>query len=593
MSVLREALAALGVGRLACAVHDRCFPADARHDAGCGAPGGDGAEGFLSFLAELGFDTVQLGPPGEVSLHNLSPYDGTVFSRSRLQLSWSAVTEARLLPETTLVEAEAQTGAGGDRCDYPRAFAEGERRWAALHAAWEAAGREEPALDAFVAAAGPWLQSDAHHRALSLRYGTTDSKRWPADAPRQAASPLELRRYAREQWLVHAQHQALRQRAHALGLAVWADLQVGLSHADTWAHRGCMLDGWVMGAPPSRTNLLGQPWGYPVLDPAKREAGRALLSARFTKLFAEYDGVRVDHPHGQVCPWVYRDGEADPYAAVQAGGRLFSIGSRPELARLAAYDIARPEQLDPAVAPWADGFVKALQPEQVQAYAWAIDLLVAAAQGTDQVACEVLSTVPYPLLRVMQRHGQGRFRVTGKADVTRPDDPYLLDNAEAADWVMPGTHDTATLWRAAREWAPGVAQARAEYAARRLSGGEPARAEVLERHFVGSREALAQGELALLFTGPPRNVMLWVGDVLGVTELYNRPGVVHPDNWTWRVPPDYRAVHERRCAESAAFDPAAALALALGARPEAVRATHAALLAALRAQARVPLPVEP
>jgi 4-alpha-glucanotransferase len=269
---------------------------------------------------------------------------------------------------------------------------------------------------------------------------------------------------------------------------------------------------------------------------------------------------------------------------VRAGGRLFSIGPRPELRALAPYDIARAEQLDLAVAPWADGFVAALEPEQVAAYAQAFDLLVQAAGGTERLACEVLSTVPYPLARVLERHGLGRFRVTGKADVTRRDDVYLLDNAAPADWVMPGTHDTATLWRAAREWSPTVAAARAAYAAHRLGGDEGRRA-ALQRWFDGSREALAQGELAVLFTGPARHVMLWVGDVLGETEPYNRPGVVHPDNWTWRVATDYRARHAERCARAAAFDPCTALALALEAR-----GGPKDLSAALRAQAKVPLP---
>lgn len=583
--LLRDALARLGIGRLCCVVHDRCLPPDARFDPGCGAPGGDGAAGFLGFVKELGFDTVQLGPPGQVSLHNLSPYDGTVFSRSRLNLSWSAAVEAGLAPEPAHGAAEP---AAAGRCDYPRAFAQARERWARLHAAWEQAGRREPRLDAFVAAAGPWLMSDARHDALSARFGTTDFRRWPAGAEQAAVDPLELERYAREQWLLHEQHQAFRGRARAEGLEVWADLQVGLSHADVWAHRGCLLQGYAMGAPPSRTNPLGQPWGYAVYDPARRAGARALLSARFSKLFAEYDGVRVDHPHGQVCPWVYREGERDPYAAVRAGGRLYSIGGRPELAALAAHDIARREQLDPAVAPWDDGFVRALEDDQVAAYAWAFDLLVEAAGGTARLACEVLSTVPYPLWRVMQRHGLGRFRVTGKADVTKSDDVYLLDNAAAADWVMPGTHDTPTLWRSAREWSDAVARARAAYAARRLGAGDAARSERLERHFLGSRDALAQGELALLFLGPPRHVLLWVGDVLGETGLYNRPGVVHPDNWTWRVAGGYRALHAERCARGAAFDPAASLALALAARPGAGASSD--LVAALRARASAPVP---
>src|SRR5690606_40926753 len=53
------------------------------------------------------------------------------------------------------------------------------------------------------------------------------------------------------------------------GLALYGDLQVGYSDADTWRHMGVFLRGYLLGAPPSRTNPEGQPWGYPVLDPAQ------------------------------------------------------------------------------------------------------------------------------------------------------------------------------------------------------------------------------------------------------------------------------------------------------------------------------------
>ena len=55
-----------------------------------------------------------------------------------------------------------------------------------------------------------------------------------------------------------------------------------------------------------------------VLDLAGGEA-KALLSSRAAKALDEYDGLRIDHPHGLVCPWVYRADDPDPYRAVRAG----------------------------------------------------------------------------------------------------------------------------------------------------------------------------------------------------------------------------------------------------------------------------------
>ena len=44
-------------------------------------------------------------------------------------------------------------------------------------------------------------------------------------------------------------------------------MQVGFSHRDRFLHPECFAADWLLGAPPSRTNPHGQPWGYPLLDP--------------------------------------------------------------------------------------------------------------------------------------------------------------------------------------------------------------------------------------------------------------------------------------------------------------------------------------
>ena len=616
----RAALAELGVEQLVCVVHDRSLPGVAA-DLGCGSPGSRGARDFLEFLAGLGFTGVQLGPPGRITPANLSPYDGTVFSRSPLQLCWEALAAERpgLLDEAAYARA---VGPAGDRCDYDRAFAGAEALWAALHRAVE--GAEGPAAPvaraleaeaaAFEVRHAAWLEPDALHEALSRQFGTTDPRAWPDArlaraygaggegvlAALRAAHPAALRRAAREQLLLHRQHADFRSAAHARGLSVVGDLQVGLSHADRWARASLLLEGYALGAPPSRTNPEGQPWGYPVLHPAlfgtPDAPGPALqfVRARLGKLFDEYDGVRLDHPHGLVCPWVYREDPADPLAAVRAGARLYSAGARPGHAALAPYDIVRPDQVDGRLDPWADAYVAGLDAAQVSRYAVVLDALVAVARAAGRprssVVCEVLSTVPAPLAAVMERHGLGRFRVTQKADVTAPDDVYLPSAAEPPDWIMPATHDTPPLWDTCARWSTEVAAARLAYAVRRLAP-DGAGAESLRAWFGASRARLAQAELALLFTGRARQVMVFVSDLLGETRVYNRPGTVHPDNWTLRVPPLFASLWDARARRAEAFDVAASLALALLAPSDpALRRGRAALVRRVLAASRAPLP---
>ncbi len=118
-----------------------------------------------------------------------------------------------------------------------------------------------------------------------------------------------LERKAFEQFLVHSQHAAFQRRQRERGVAVYGDLQIGLAPRDAWAWRGLFLRDLVMGAPPSRTTPIGQPWGYPVLDPALTRAGAtfagteagatsalAFVRLRIEKMLREYDGLRIDHP---------------------------------------------------------------------------------------------------------------------------------------------------------------------------------------------------------------------------------------------------------------------------------------------------------
>ncbi len=431
-----------------------------------------------------------------------------------------------------------------------------------------------PRLRRFRADHAAWLERDALYHALRAEHGTTFAT-WPRDGDLHddgdhAARRRELlaehahavTRYAFEQLLVHEEHHRLHTLARGLGLTLFGDLQVGASDADTWGARACFLDGYAMGAPPSRTNPEGQPWNYPVLDPDRYdgEAG-ALLDARLHKAFEEYDGLRVDHPHGLVCPWVYRAGTDDPLRAVQHGTRLFASPDLPDHPELARFAIARPEQLARSVPRHADGWVTDLDDDQVHRYARLFDRIVDAAhrsgRSREDIACEVLSTMPFPLGRVLARHGLGRYRVAQKANLDDPTDVYRSENARPEDWVMLGNHDTRSVWRIEREMTAGAREKWVRHLCARL-GRTP--------HELSAPGALAHAMLAELFASPARNVSLFFADLFGITERYNAPGTVSDDNWSLRLPASFERLHRERRARGAALDLALVLAWALEAR---------------------------
>jgi 4-alpha-glucanotransferase len=354
-----------------------------------------------------------------------------------------------------------------------------------------------------------------------------------------------------------------------------------------------------MGAPPSRTNPDGQPWNYPVLDPAQyfaetkatgaRPSGPVLffMATRMDKMLAEYDGLRLDHPHGLVDPWVYRAGEPDALRAVQGGGRLFSSPDLPDHPELAAYAIVEPAQLhrEEGVPRYADHWVKSLTPEQVHRYSALFDTVVTSARRHGRelgdLLCEVLSTQPYPLRRVVEQYGLGRFRVTQKANLNDAADVYRSENAAPEDWVMVGNHDTAPIWLVAEQWRKaGTVRAQADYLAGRLHPEEEGR-EAFARRLAEDAGLLVQAKFADLFASRASNVMVFFADLLGMRETYNEPGTFNERNWTLRAPEQYGREYRERLARDAALNLPRVLALALRAGSAEARAQHRELMEGL------------
>jgi len=620
---VEEARRRLEIRQLALSIHDASFPAHDL-DAGRGTPYSSASHTLAELASALGFDVLQLGPQGESSPDNPSPYDTTAFSRSSLSIDLASLLEkdagCLLTKEDLLVALDGRPATSAARADHRFAW---RAQRALLRQAFRrlredrrpAASALRARIDSFARMNQDWLARDGLYEALAELHGGQGFRRWP-EPDRRLPNPgpgegprFERRRREIEQrfgeriafhgftqYLAQAQHARFRRRLRGLGLRVYGDLQIGLADRDVWALEPLFLHDYRLGAPPSRTNPDGQPWGYPVFDPAHYREGEAegpvirSLRRRLDLAFEAYDGLRIDHPHGLVCPWLYRatetplrselDSDGGPKAEaasdqrVREGTRLFSAAGVPGHPSLLAYDIARPEQIDRSREPWADDRVRDLDPEQVDRYAILFDEVAAAASragvGTEGILCEVLSTLPFPLERVMARFGLGRFRVTSKLDPGDPADPYRIEAAAPADWLMIGTHDTPSIWALLATWDEPRRRARAVHAAERLEP-DPARRARFAELLVREPGLLAQALLAELFTCAARNVLVFFSDLFGIGESYNQPGTVSAENWSLRVPRDFREVYRDRLARHRALDLRLALALALRAQPEGHR----------------------
>lgn len=635
-ATLRELIGAartlLGIDHLMLTVHDASFPAGAGEDVGRGSPYSRASAELMRFLGGLGFDSLQLGPQGKTTKGDASPYNGALFARSHQSLDLASLLADPVTCD--LVDAaQLERAVAGRPEDASQRAAHGYswevldtacrsayQRFAARPAAFGALAAE---LQGFAKAHAGWLVPDGLYEALIEVHGCDhfsqfarepggeiDARLYRAAADQQAAAQQRrhallsahtatLNRNTFVQALLQRQHAQLRQLAHGQGIRLWADFQVGYAARDLWRWGSAFLDGYCMGAPPSRTNPEGQPWGYPVLDPSQLRAGATaagpateLLRRRVRRLLADFDGLRIDHPHGLVCPWVYRSDDPDPGRAVRAGARLRSSPASEDHPELARFAIARETDLAPATrnsAPYSDAWVSRLDDAQVGRYAELFDLILdeMANNGRSHadLAAEVLSTCPYPLARVLERHRLGRFRVVQKANPEDPADPYRSESAQAADWIMLGTHDTASVWSVVDGWVGGSTVAPwTRYLADRLAPRAETRAALATRLHADPR-ALTHALFADLFLGPARHVCLFFPDLFGLRERYNTPGTFGDHNWRLRVPHDFAERYARDRASGAALDLPAALTLALEARSAGAAGEAADLARALRPHA--------
>ncbi|MFW5774703.1 MAG: 4-alpha-glucanotransferase [Chitinivibrionales bacterium] len=614
--IIQQALNLLGTKRLVLAIHDSSFPSHPDEDTGRGSPYSHGGEQLITFVHCLGFNGIQLGPQGKTSRSDNSPYSGTIFTKNPMSIApktlandsdWGPIVPEHILgprdnfkqPSTNLhrvnfAQARQATGAFLDNvlrhfddiCRKHTDVGQAYRRFVHSHA--------DPSIN--------WFERDTIFEILSATYGTDDWRMWSAidrnlynhhkDKQAVAASrvkfllrssPEQVQRYAIGQFLLHIQHQNMRKLTESLGMVIYGDLQVGHSFQDLWAWRDAFLDDYLMGAPPSRTNPEGQPWGYPVLDPAKfKTTGHdrrtrpglslLLMAARIDKMLNDYDGIRIDHPHGIVCPWVYNANIEDPFKAVQNGARLYSSPDLPDHQRIAQFSIVSPEQINHSVARYADEWIDTISEEQVERYAILLDTILdrAFAHGRirSDILCEVLSTWPRPLKEVMTRRGLGRFCVTQKADPDNPHDIYRSENTEPQDWIMVGNHDTNPLWLIVQQQMGSRWMVkRAALLAKRLVPSDAQRGPFVEA-LMSNPRLFCQAMFAELFLGPARNVSIFFADLFGCSDIYNRPGTVDEVNWTLRIPPDFKQIYAERVQKGDALDLRLAVAMALQRRAE-------------------------
>jgi 4-alpha-glucanotransferase len=177
------------------------------------------------------------------------------------------------------------------------------------------------AFDAFRTRAAAWLDDFALFMALKDEAGGTPWTRWDRPLARREPAALEAAR-ARlagpigaqrfRQFAFFRQWDAVRARAHALGIRVIGDVPIFVAHdsADVWAHPGLFeldndgLPTVVAGVPPDYFSATGQRWGNPLYRwSAHASDGYAWWIARLRAALDQVDLVRLDHFRGFAAHW--------------------------------------------------------------------------------------------------------------------------------------------------------------------------------------------------------------------------------------------------------------------------------------------------
>ncbi|MBK8190260.1 MAG: 4-alpha-glucanotransferase [Vampirovibrionales bacterium] len=486
-------------------------------------------------------------------------------------------------------------------------------------------------FDAFKSENKAWLEADAlfetlnkHHTEWTIdSWGWLDrtlykhdnvhpvlrpfkklvSAAWKMHLKRKYASELEEYRF--QQFIVHRQHQDFLKFAKTeIGtkekpFESIGDLPIGQSQADEWAYGDLFMKTHRLGAPPSLTGPAGQCWYFPLLDPKKYErGGKDFLRKRIQHLAKRYTMLRLDHPHGYIDPWVYRHNDAIKILNVydkktvdacytlntpnvQKGTRLFSAINDPNHPELNQYAKVGADQLNPEVShKYEDRRIRDLKPEQVDSFGELIDVILKTAKENgiphSKIISEVLSTCPYPMWAVLEKHGLGRLRVIQKADPSpqNREHVYRSENARPQDWVMTSTHDAPSLWAAAYNWfipakegdPDRTPRLHAEYTASLFHPKDTPEYKTMVEKLKHDRLEMVQARIAAALLSPSQHISLPFNDFLGMEARINNPEEARVDNWTLRVPENYAKCYENALEQNAAANIPKALAMAIGAR---------------------------
>lgn len=572
--VIQKALKTLDKKNFAFIIHGGSFPAAAGENTGFGTINSNGGREVIDFAKGI-FNAIQLGPAGKTKGCDSSPYTGTIFSGNPLFIDLKQLTTDEwnniLSTETYNSIVECNPNKNINKTSYSYIY---KKQNEALEEAWnnfKANGSAElkKEFETYKLENDYWLDKDSLYEALSIEHGNDYWPLWTSEVDKNLFNPKSneekieyakrineisqkysdaIEQYKFVQFVLNKQNEKTREYAKNAGIKMIADRQVAFSDRDTWAYQSLFLDGWMLGCPPDYFSKDGQAWGFPVMNPDRMynddgslDEGGILLKNLYKKMFRENPGgVRIDHIVGLIDPWVYKAGKKPRIE--QGAGRLYSSPEHPELKK---YAIARLEDLDETLEADKEKRVKTLSNAQIHLYGRLIEKIVIAAaeeEGLDKdaIVCEDLGTLTNPVAAVMKEYGLQGMRLTQFVVPEKPEHPYRCCNIDSRCWAMVGTHDNEPI----SMWADKMINTHEGYLhVKNLVEdlfAECDNKDDLITQLTKDADFLTQTKLVEMFASKAENIQIFFTDFFKIKDVYNRPGTSGDENWSLRLPDNFK-----------------------------------------------------
>ena len=606
--LVSEALKVLGKDNFALIIHGSSFPSKNGEDTGFGTFNSEAGHELIDYAHGI-FNALQLGPAGKTKSSDSSPYTGTIFSGNPLFIDLKQLTEKKwdnILSQATfekVVAGNPKQNQGRTAYSYiikaqNEALKEAWANFKEIHGGLFGSSIKKE-FDKFKKENSFWLDNDSLYEALSIENDNDFWYTWKNETDKKLMNPKsedEKKAYAQRideiknkysdeiefykfcQFVLEKQNEETKKYALSKGIKMIADRQVAFSDRDAWAYQSLFLEGWYLGCPPDYFSKDGQAWGFPVMDPDKMfnsdgslGEGGILMKNLYKKMFKENPGgVRIDHIVGLIDPWVYKVGKKP--MCEEGAGRLYSSPEHPELSR---YAIAKMEDLDTTLEADKEKRVKTLSDEQIKLYGRLIEKIVIAAAkecGLDKnaIVCEDLGTLTKPVDAVMKKYGLQGMRLTQFVVPEKPEHPYRCKNITENVWTMVGTHDNNPI----AMWAESMINTHEGYLhAKNLVEDLFAEADNKDDIIVRltqDKDYLTFVKITEIFASKARNIQMFFTDFFQINDVYNRPGTSGDQNWSLRLPNNYK--------DMTTIDLHAILKAAIIARGKAFASKHASLI---------------